>query len=165
MQGRKPKPTHLKLLQGNAGHRPLRADAFSPPVVIPPAPKHVRNNKEALAEWKRVTKELALYGLIAEVDRAALAFYVVNWARHMEAEDMIAKAAAASGGSGLFVKAPSGYPIQSPWLAVSNKSMELCCKFLIEFGMSPSSRTRVTASDPRANAPAGITGVAGFNSL
>lgn len=84
------------------------------------------------------------------MDRAALVFYVVNWARHCEAEDMIKKAAEASGGSGLFVKTPNGYPVQSPWVAVSNKSMELCRVFLAEFGMTPAARTRVTPSPQMA---------------
>jgi P27 family predicted phage terminase small subunit len=136
----------LKLIQGNPGRRPLKLDEFRPAVSIPRPPAHVRNNAEGIKEWKRVTRELAQYGLIAEVDRAALVFYVVNWTRHVEAEDMIKKAADASGGSGLFVKTPNGFPVQSPWVSVSNKAMELCCKFLAEFGMSPSARTRVSPS-------------------
>jgi P27 family predicted phage terminase small subunit len=109
-------------------------------------PEHVRKDKNAAREWKRITVELAKYGLISQVDRAALVFYVVNWARHCEAEEMIEKAAKASGGSGLFVKTPNGFPVQSPWLAVSNKAMELCRVFLAEFGMTPSARTRVQPS-------------------
>jgi P27 family predicted phage terminase small subunit len=146
MQGRKPKPTALKLIQGNPGRRPLNLDEFRPGVEIPRPPPHVRDNVEAFREWKRVTAELARYGLISLVDRAALVFYVIAWARHVEAEAMIQKAATAAGGSGLFVKTPNGFPVQSPWLAVSNKAMELCTKFLAEFGMSPSARTRVSPS-------------------
>lgn len=117
---------------------------------MPTAPPHVRANKEAAREWNRITKELAQYGLISKVDRAALTFYVVNWARHCEAEDMIKKAAEASNGSGLFVKTPNGYPVQSPWLSVSQKSMEMCRVFLAEFGMTPAARTRVTPSPQMA---------------
>lgn len=111
-------------------------------------PEHVRKDKHAAKEWKRVTVELCRYALISQVDRAALTFYVVNWARHCEAEEMIEKAAnlAGPGGSGLFVKTPNGYPVQSPWLAVSNKAMELCRVFLAEFGMTPAARTRVQPS-------------------
>ena len=153
MQGRKPKPTVLKLIQGNPGRRPLKLDEFRPQVAIPRAPEHVRDNKEAHKEWKRITVLLAEHGLIALVDRADLTFYVVNWARHVEAEEMIKKAAEASKGSGLFVKTPNGFPVQSPWLAVSNKAMEFCWKFLSDFGMSPSARTRVTPSDPQLSFP------------
>lgn len=40
------------------------------------------------------------------------------WARYVEAEEMIERAAKAGTGTGLFVKSPNGYPIQSPWVAV-----------------------------------------------
>lgn len=163
MQGRKPTPTALKLIQGNPGRRPLNLNEFRPAVEIPRMPRHLRKSREARLEWNRITQELARYGLISNVDRAALVFYVVNWARHCEAEDMIAKAAAA-GGSGLFVKTPNGYPVQSPWLAVSNKSMELCRVFLAEFGMTPSARTRVTPSTPQMEFP-GMSPKEGFNAL
>ena len=156
MQGRKPKPTALKLVQGNPGRRPLNLDEFRPDVAIPRCPSHLQG--DARKEWRRISAELAKYGLMSEVDRAALAFYCVNWARHVEAEEMIERAAKASGGSGLFVKTPNGYPVQSPWLAVSNKAMELCRAFLAEFGMSPASRTRVTPSTPQLSLP-GIDGV------
>ena len=164
MQGRKPTPTVLKLLQGNPGKRPLKLDEFRPAVEIPKPPAHVRDSKEAAKEWRRVTAELARYGLISQVDRAALVFYVVNWARHCEAEEMIKKAAEASGGSGLFVKTPNGYPVQSPWVAVSNKSMELCRVFLAGFGMTPAARTRVTPSTPQMSLP-GIEQKEGFAAL
>lgn len=145
MQGRKPTPTALKLLTGNPGKRPLRLDEFKPAVEIPSCPRHLQG--EGRKEWKRITVELFRYGLISQVDRAALAFYCINWARHIEAEEMIEKAAAASGGSGLFVKTPNGFPVQSPWVSVSNKAMELCKTFLGEFGMTPASRSRVLPSD------------------
>lgn len=127
-------------------------------------PAHVRKDAYARKEWERITVELARYGLISEVDRAAMAFYCVNWARHCEAEDMIAKAAAASGSSGLFVKTPNGYPVQSPWLAVSNKAMELCRIFLAEFGMTPAARTRVQPS-PQMCLPGIEKPTGGFDAL
>ncbi len=40
-RGRKPKPTRLKLLQGNPGKRPIERDALEPPVEIPPCPEHL----------------------------------------------------------------------------------------------------------------------------
>lgn len=43
------------------------------------------------------------------------------------------------------VKAPSGFPVQSPFLAIANKALEQMTKLMIEFGMTPSSRTRVHA--------------------
>jgi len=71
------------------------------------------------------------------------------WARYVECELMIAKQAKESPASGgLFVKTPNGFPVQSPWLAVSNKAMERYKLLLSEFGLSPAARTRVTPGDP-----------------
>lgn len=140
MQGRKPKPTALKLLTGNPGKRPLRFDQFAPEARIPRCPSELKG--EARREWKRVTVELHRCGMIAEVDRGLLAMLCSTWARWIEAEQMIEKAAAADG-QGLFVKTPNGFPVQSPWVAVSNKAVETYKSLCAEFGLSPSARTRV----------------------
>ena len=39
----------------------------------------------------------------------------------------------------------NGNIIQNPLVGIANKSLELMHKYLTEFGMSPSSRTRVSA--------------------
>lgn len=142
MQGRKPKPTALKLLTGNPGKRPLRFDQFAPEARIPRCPSELKG--EARREWKRVTVELHRCGMIAEVDRGLLAMLCSTWARWIEAEQMIEKAAAAAAdGQGLFVKTPNGFPVQSPWVAVSNKAIETYKSLGAEFGLSPSARVRV----------------------
>lgn len=38
----------------------------------------------------------------------------------------------------------SGYPVVSPWLNIANAAMKQMRAFLIEFGMTPSSRSRVS---------------------
>ena len=60
----------------------------------------------------------------------------------MEAEDELKK-------YGPVVKAPSGFPVQSPFLAVANRAMKQTKEFLAEFGMSPSARTRVAVTQAR----------------
>jgi len=147
MAGPKPKPTNLKLLQSNPGKRRLNFDEFRPLTSIPKCPKHLKG--EASREWKRITEELAKYGLVSEVDRNALAMICTLWARYVDAEVAIEKAAKADPASqGLFVKTPNGFSVQSPWVAISNKAMEQYRLYLTEFGLSPASRTKVTPSDP-----------------
>jgi len=36
--------------------------------------------------------------------------------------------------------------MQNPYLAIANKALSNVGKFLVEFGMSPSSRTRISAT-------------------
>jgi hypothetical protein len=48
----------------------------------------------------------------------------------------------------MIVRSPRGYPIQSPYLAIANKAWQQVQQGLAEFGMSPSARTRVSATRP-----------------
>lgn len=85
--------------------------------------------------------------MISALDKGALAMLCTCWARYVNAEEMIEKASAASPGSnGLFVKTPNGFPVQSPWLAVSNKAMEQYKVLCAEFGLTPSARSRMPVS-------------------
>ena len=140
MRGRTPTPTNLKILTGNPGKRPINLSTFSPASAIPRCPASL--NSEAKKEWKRITRELHNYHMIAEVDRGLLAMLCTAWGRFVEAETMIEKASE-RGGSGLFVKTPNGFPVQSPWVAVSNKAIETYKSLCAEFGLSPAARTRV----------------------
>src|SRR5713101_6600171 len=99
MRGRKPVPTTLKLLRGNPGKRPLNPDEPQPRVEIPPCPSHL--STEAKKEWRRSAKLLAELGLLASIDRAALALYCEAWARWVQAEEALQT-------YGLMVKAPNG---------------------------------------------------------
>ncbi len=138
VRGRKPKPTRLKVLEGNPGKRPLNRNEPKPKVGIPRCPEHLSD--EAKREWRRVSGSLAEMGLLSRIDRAALAAYCQAWGRWVEAEEALRK-------YGVMIKSPSGFPMQSPYLAIANKAMEQMRAMLTEFGMSPSSRTRVHA-DP-----------------
>lgn len=141
MRGRKPLPKNVHILQGNASKLPrheLRPEN-GPPVEIPSPPAHLVG--EALAEWARITEELAALGLVAAVDRAGLTLYCEAWATFVRAGEEIARL-----DGDLVVTHPNGFKGPSPWLAIRDKAAEQCRRMLAEFGMSPSSRTRVRAT-------------------
>jgi phage terminase small subunit len=78
MRGRKPKPTTLRLLEGNPGKR--RVDPGpAPPAGPPERPEWL--DAEAKAEWDRVTAVLAQMRLLSAADRAALAAYCTAYSR------------------------------------------------------------------------------------
>ena len=106
MAGRRPKPTNLKLLQGNPGKRPINPNEPQPPVEIPSAPDHL--NEVAKQEWNRIAEKLERLGLISELDRAALAAYCCAYGRWVEAEEALMK-------TGPVVRSPNGYPMFSPY--------------------------------------------------
>lgn len=139
-QGRKPKPTHLKLLQGNPGKRAIGTAEPEPEAILMDAPDWL--DTIAQEEWARMMPELHRWRLFTAMDVAALAAYCANFSRWRQAE---AKLAQLNKGQDLpfIVKSPKGYPIQSPYLAISNRAQELMRVYLALFGMSPSDRVRL----------------------
>ena len=136
MRGRKPKPTHLKVLEGNVGHRRLNSDEPRPGLAIPTCPQHLC--PAAKAEWKRLARQLSRLGILTILDRAALAAYCQSYGgRWVEAERKLSETPA-------LLKMPSGYVQQNPWLTIAGKQLELMHKYLSEFGLSPVARSRVT---------------------
>jgi P27 family predicted phage terminase small subunit len=127
-----------------AVHGPRRLEGAAA-AKLPACPKHLLG--EARREWRRLGKRLMECGLFADVDAGALALYCRAWGRWIEAEQQLSK-------YGTVIKAPSGFLVQSPYLAIANKAMDQMTRILVEFGMSPSSRSRVSASwVPPAQAP------------
>ncbi len=81
-------------------------------------------------------RELLALGVLTTVDRAALAAYCVAYARWADAEAQVTKL-------GTVVKTANGNLIQNPYLAVANRAMDQMMKAAGEFGMTPSSRSRM----------------------
>ena len=141
-RGRKPKPTLYKQLAGNPGHRPLNDREPVPPDELPECPEHLQG--EARAEWFRICAALKVMDLLTSADHALLEAYCVTYARWLQAEEMVKK-------FGLIVKSPDkGFPMTSPYLHVANSSLEQLRKLAVEFGLSPSSRSRIRIGDERA---------------
>lgn len=137
--GRRPKPTHLKLLAGKPGHRALPENEPQPEVLeaVPEPPAHLSGL--ARAQWDLTLPLLRKNKILTEIDLNAFAAYCQAYGRWQEAEDYVGK-------QGMVVLAPSGFPVQNPYLAVANKALEQMHKLQVEFGMTPSSRTRVSTA-------------------
>ena len=135
MRGRKPKPTVLKVLDGNPGKRAINDHEPIPAIGDPDCPEWL--DAEAKAEWARITPELREMGLLSRADRPALAAYCTAWSRWVEAESHVKK-------YGTIVKSPEkGFPMKSPYLCVADQAMETMRKLMVEFGLTPSSRSRI----------------------
>lgn len=157
--GRKPIPTQLKLLRGNPGKRPINQDEPQPEVCIPRAPKHL--DAEAKKEWKRITHFLFELGLLSELDVAALSAYCVTFSRWIRAEKEIQKTAEKHGtdnGELILTKEKKdkdgnviggGNIIQNPYLAIANRALKQMKEILPEFGMTPSSRSKIHVGGPK----------------
>jgi P27 family predicted phage terminase small subunit len=128
-------PTALKVVMGNPGKRALNQLEPKPRLAIPTCPAHLQPS--AKAEWKRLARQLHQLGVVTELDRSVIAAYCQAYGRWVEAERKLKETPP-------LLKTPAGYVQPSPWLAISNKSVELMHKFDTELGLSPASRSRVT---------------------
>lgn len=108
-----------------------------PDVEIPSCPAWL--GREAKREWKRITPHLKKLGLISQIDRSALAAYCQAYHRWWEAEALIKE-------HGLTFTTDKGYVQQRPEVGIASSAMKQMRMFLTEFGLTPSSRTRITAA-------------------
>ena len=145
-RGPKPLPANVHLLNGNRSKKPLGQllDGIRPDVEIPEPPDFLM--AEAVEEWNRISVELLALGIIARIDRAALAVYCQAYARWAQAERKLAELHNNGEYKHIVDTTPSGYKQIGVWLQVSNRAVEQMHKFLAEFGMTPSARTRVSPS-------------------
>jgi P27 family predicted phage terminase small subunit len=154
----------LRVLHGTA-RRTLLESVPKPRRNLPRCPEFLTGI--AAECWKRTAKELYDAGLLTVIDRDALAMYCKAYQRWIEAEEQVAKRGTvvvtnvkrtpvekdADGnviGGGEIIG--GGNYIQNPYLAIANKAMEQMLKLEAEFGMTPSSRTRVKADLPKRQA-------------
>jgi len=141
-RGPKPLPNVVHLTTGNRSKKPAHEliDDVKPDIEIPKCPAHLL--PQAKREWKRISPQLEKLGLITAMDMAALAAYCQAYARWSTTEAKLKEL----GEEGLVETTKSGYKQISVLLQISNRASEQMHKFMCEFGMSPSSRSRVTAS-------------------
>lgn len=130
-RGRKPKPTALKLAEGNPGKRRIAPEVKPDATGLPSCPAHL--SQTAKNEWKRISGELHRLGLLTRVDRAALAAYCAAYGYWVEADGVVQR-------DGITIETDKGNLIAHPAVGIRNRSLELMHRYLVEFGLTPSSR-------------------------
>lgn len=136
-RGRKPKPTAVKVLEGNPGKRKLNKAEIEPVKgVIPDCPDWLED--EAKEEWDRICKNLYELGLLTDLDVQAFASYCQAYARWREAEEFITQ-------HGSIVKTKTGYWQQVPQVSIAHQNQKIMMQAAAEFGLTPSARARIVA--------------------
>ncbi len=136
-RGRKPKPTSLKVIEGNPGKQRLNKEELAPPRDNIKCPSWLL--PEAKKEWKRMADAMEAIGILTNVDVAAFAGYCQAYARWREAEEFITK-------HGSIFKTPSGYVQQVPQVSIAQQNLKIMQSFCAEFGLTPAARARIGAN-------------------
>jgi len=142
-RGPAPKPTALRILQGNPGKTRLNPSEPQPPAApedLSPPAWLVSQAKEA---WTRLRPDLPWLTL-ADVD--AFAAYCSSYARWREAQTFLETNGLTYELRGEGIKGKPG-PVkciqQYPQVAIAKQSLMMMCKIGGELGLSPASRTRI----------------------
>lgn len=143
MRGRKPKPSHLRLLDGNASHsaKPNHDEPMPTGDLDEAAPE-----LSALAQkiWREAIAS-APPGMLKLLDRSAFQGWVVAFATFQEADTKVQSL-------GLLLKSKEGTPYQNPYLGIRNKAAGMMRQFASDLGFNPTARTRVKVVKPTAGA-------------
>ena len=128
--GRRPKPTRLKLLEGNPGQRRLNTQEPNPPAGLPVKSDDL--GVIASAEWDRLGPALVAMGTLTTVDGEAFTALVTQYERAVQLRRAINTRARP------IVK---GRP--NPLWGMERETTKVWRSLLCEFGLTPSSRSKI----------------------
>jgi P27 family predicted phage terminase small subunit len=139
MPGRPRKPKELKVIQGTfrKTREPKARPDFSGKVPNPP----MWLNAAARREWRRVVKEFAKLDMLKGIDFAELAAYCGAFADMAQLSKDIEK-------EGVVSPTINGGVQRNPKTTLLKEAREFIHKSCQQFGMTPSSRSRVDLSPP-----------------
>jgi P27 family predicted phage terminase small subunit len=105
---------------------------------VPTCPAYL--DKVARREFNRVLKAFGQTRLLTIADRGALAMMCQMYSRWIAAERSIAE-------EGMTIKTFLGNIIANPAIGIANRCCELYMRAAVEFGMTPSSRSRLSVPE------------------
>jgi phage terminase small subunit len=143
MRGRKPKPTALRVIQGNPGKRTINTEEPQPDAIAPTCPPEL-TDPVAIAQWQDVIVPAIARGQITVDDRANAIGLCELWAKYrmLRAEEAKHPPVVAVG--------KNKYPMLNPAGLGADKVLERFVKLSAELGLTVTSRTRVKANQKPA---------------
>ena len=127
----------MEIAQGRPGKRSMNHAEPQPRPIVPKCPAHL--DDRAKKEWRRLVPILMQMRVLTEADGIALGNLCQTYSTMVRAQEKLNEA-------GILYKAPSGYVMQSPLLAVVNTCIETINKLSREFGLTPAARSRIYAN-------------------
>ena len=140
MKGRKPKPSHLKVISGNPGKRPITSNPQPKPFSLDAKPpKWIGKYGQEL--WQARAPELIELGILTRADLPMWSILCCTW-------NMFRKALEILNRDGLTTVDERGLPRKNPIWTLYNSAAKDFSKLAQEFGMTPVSRQRLDVRQP-----------------
>lgn len=141
MRGAKPKPSALKLFEGNRGKRKLNLNEPTPDPLGPDLPPELEGDAPAVAEWQRTIVPAIFRKQITTADRTLAVAHCTLWSTWLSQVEDAAKHP--------HVVGVKGRPTANPARGMANKTLLLLVRVDAELGLTPSSRSRVTVASEK----------------
>lgn len=140
MAGRRPIPTHLKIVAGNPGKRAINKAEPKPRRELPSCPAHLSDSGKD--SWGRLSLILDRMGVLTEADSAALERLCDCYTDILECRALVERdgrtyTVTTQGGDTLI----KGNPAVAQLRAADSQFKS----YLVEFGLTPASRSKVHA--------------------
>jgi P27 family predicted phage terminase small subunit len=143
MAGRRPTPTALKLVTGNPGKRALNKKEPKPRVKAPTCPAHLDAKGKAI--WKKLCALLKAMGVLTEADGFALERLVACYVDIQECRELIER----DGRTYETIDQNSNTLIKNNPAVNQLRAADAQFKsYLVEFGLTPAARSKVTVEPP-----------------
>ncbi len=141
MAGRRPKPTVLKLVEGNPGKRAINKREPKPRREVPSCPAHLGDSGKVA--WGRLSVLLDRMGVLTEADGAALERLCDCYTDILECRKLIE-----TDGRTYKTTTPQGETLikANPAVAQLRAADSQFKSYLVEFGLTPAARSKVHAS-------------------
>lgn len=131
------KPTAMKKLSGTLRKHRTNPNEPTYPELGAEPPAFL--DQAGRDEWSRLFPMLTDRGLLTAGDAAAFSGYCGQYSIWTAAMEAVKR-------EGLVITLPNGVLAQNPNLAIATKASKEMRAFLVEFGLTPASRSRVEAS-------------------
>jgi P27 family predicted phage terminase small subunit len=131
--GRKPKPTAIRLLEGNAGHRPINDAEPQFEAAGSGAPEWLDVAGREL--WDQIVPQMLSARVLTVVDVPLLAAACEQWGLYRRASNAYRRSIRQKSGANGFVGRPE--------VAIAKTALQNCYAILREFGAGASSRSRI----------------------
>jgi P27 family predicted phage terminase small subunit len=135
MPSPKPKPTNLKLLEGNPGQRPINKHEPKPDPSMPKPPDWL--GEKELKLWNELAPELNEIGVLTRIDAGQFAFYCFITAQASDLAVYIRENGTVD----------SRTRKRRPEAISFENSVKQSKAMAAEFGLTPSSRTGLSTVD------------------
>ncbi len=141
MNGRKPTPTAIRVLEGNRGHRPIPQHEPRPRAIVPRCPDWL--SPTAKRHWRLLVAEFAyIPGLLTALDGGVLAGLCESFAQWREATEFLHKHGP------VYREGPRLRP--TPHVKLARDAFAAYLRCCSEVGATPASRTRIATTDAGA---------------